>query len=210
MGPKDRSESWIPRALADLKRQIQELQASISKGFNGSISQGGLTVNGGGSINVTGGGKVTVDGLALSAVQSAANSAEGVGWELTTDATTVATCSVDIPDGFTQAIVQLYASGSAYLEGDQIDYFYLGGSVAVTGMADNEWGAGALACQGNGGTSPIAGSCYPNQNFSQNLHYTGLSGGTITATVDVHAQGNDYPAEPSNGAWINLLAIFLP
>ncbi len=63
------SDDWLVRRIADLERQVRELQAgprlaaaTIGAGGLRIVNGGKLTVEGGGSIELLGGGKLTVEG----------------------------------------------------------------------------------------------------------------------------------------------------
>lgn len=219
----------LAQRITTLEKQLRALatgnpleNAQIGRGgilVNGS---GGITLEGGGSmtvrnggnvvvadsgsVEVAGSGQVTVDGLTLSAVRVGTDTKVATDFPLTTTPTTLATASVAVPAGFTQAVIMSDAAAGAFLSGSASDYLYLTGNINVFGT----WGAAAVLCQGNAGTAPAAGTAYPSQSYSYHGLATGLHGGTITATVAVSTQANAWPAQTSNEAYINLTAFFLP
>ena len=110
-------------------------------------------------------------------------------------ATSVASQTILVPPGFTTALVTAIAHANARNTTAVNDYFYVG--AAINGVAPAMLLAQVLA----GAYGVSAGSATRT--------VTGLSGGgVITVDAMVHSSFNPFPADGSNLASIDALAIF--
>jgi hypothetical protein len=205
-----RNDDWITRRFRDLERRVDELQPSILNSilplFQSLQAQ---QTQLGDALQQLSDQEAELEAQQALLVRPASNVASTSGWPLTTTETTRGTATINVPDGFNSAIVIVQAAASAFLSGSALDYFYLTGNIAVSSIGySGNWVASAVSGQGNAGTSPAAGSAYPSQQYATNYVFTGLNGGTITATYAVHAQGNNWAAQTSNGGWVNLFCVF--
>ncbi|HEY5224953.1 MAG TPA: hypothetical protein VIJ18_18135 [Microbacteriaceae bacterium] len=207
----------LAKRLTKMERDIANLNTRDVL-QNASITQGGLTVSGGGSITVDDGGnivvnvpgKVTVGGIQLSGVTartSYANSPGGNG--VTTTFTTLASCQVVVPAGYTQAIVTAIAAAQAWCDAPGIDYFSVEAATVVssTGQTGSTWTAGVMS-QGSSGTT-YGATVYPQISVMSARSFAGLNGGTITATVSVKSLNYAWSANASSGGTVQMTVIFI-
>ena len=106
----------------------------------------------------------------------------------------VASVTIAIPAGFTDAQVYATAHASAMNTGAGNDYLYVGASI-------NSVAPSYLL-------APITPSGYATSSGSASRNLSGLSGGVITVSAMVHSSFTNWAAIGSNHASIDAIAIF--
>lgn len=161
-------EDETQRRLADLERQVRELGPSVAKSFLPMLA---LIVKG--------------DQAGTWATNFAVPTGTG---------TAVATVTMSIPDGFSNALVFSTAHASVHNTTATNEYFYVGARVN-----------GVLPAMM---LSPMPANGYATSSGSTTRILTGLSGGTITIDVLVHSEFATWTASGSNIASIDAFALF--
>ena len=158
----------LVRQIADLRRDLKELGPSVSRSFLPMLA---MVVQGG----------------------------QAGTWEtnfavpMTTPAP-VASVSIGVPDGFTNAIVFAIAHASANNSTAGNEYFYVGASI------DSVTPAMLLA--------PVLPNGYATSAGSATRILSGLSGGVIDVEAMVQSEFASWTATGSNLASIDAIAIF--
>ncbi|WP_146072558.1 hypothetical protein [Arthrobacter sp. 4R501] len=188
-----RGDDWIPREIADLKRQMQQDRAA-----NPFSPMGIKPVAGGFDVTGTLGlpaGIINNDALA-NPVQTGTASNGISNYAITTTSTVRASVTLTVPAGFTQAIVIANATAMGTNSGAAADYLYV--AAVVQTVNGGELYTSAPAGLGAGLASPF------------NTTLTGLSGGqTITVGVATRAGLSTWAEAAANQASIAATALYL-
>lgn len=149
--------------------------------------------------------------VALTAFQ---NSAGTIG--VSTTPTIIASASIAVPAGYTQAVVLATGFGEARCSVATGDFFYVetivtstGGGIASTGASTSAFTGGAVASQSSSGT--IYGFVqYPQAWANVSDVFTGITGGVMRADLRLSSQLSSWTADPFTNGTISLQVIFLP
>lgn len=210
------------RSIAMLERRIEALERGAPL-RSGGVGAGGITIKGG-SLRILAGGNLEVDGdasftgdtniggnlsvvgtLSLPAgiinndalanpLQLAEAEGDADGFSIGEAATNVVSCQIPVPSGFTRALVVANGTCTAYNAGDTTSVVY--SRVYVRGNYGRRLSASASPEARRTSMSPM----------KQDV-LTGLSGGSITCTLEMSATVALGPAN-ANGASLNAYAIF--
>lgn len=160
-------EDKLVRKIADLERQIRELTPSIAKSMTSVVA---------------------------SIVNYGASGASAVNFDVSTTSTIVVSGEIDIPDGFTTAVVMNTSSAAAFNGGVSASYFYVRSWIDGVGGGETP----TLASPGGGASATAAAI----------RTITGLMpGGTISVGVSVHTDV-EWGTSASNIANLNAIALF--
>jgi hypothetical protein len=139
-------------------------------------------------------GSVTNDAL-TNPVTLGSNGQAAAAFAVPTTSTAIVTRTITVPVGYSQAIVMANGTLSAVESSGTPDYLYFTVLINGTGSAEAFSVAGA-----NSGTS---------LSNSSVRTLSGLSGGVITFTGNIHSLGHAWTAQVSNTCTINAMAVFL-
>jgi hypothetical protein len=200
-----RSDDWIGREIADLKRQVRELAAANVFGTTGLRPRDGgtefdgyVTING--DATITGALSLPagiINNDALANPLQTATAANGINnYEISTTSTVRVSVSLTVPEGFSEAIVIANPTAMGHNGTAAPDYLYV--QAVVQTVNGGELYSAAPNGLGAGLAAP----------FHTTL--TGLTGGdAITVGVATRAGLNPWTASTANQANIYATAIFL-
>ena len=200
----------LRRYLRQQARTAQRQQQSSAFNLSGTsvvapdVTEVDGTLNVVGNLNVSGPAAITgtlslpagiIDNAALaSPVQVGSASASVTNFATTATNADIATASITVPTGFTQALVFANAIGGVWNSNAVFEYIYL--SVKIAGVTSRE---------NTIGTAP---SSYGSVATSKATLLTGLSGGTIALAATIRTD-SAVPANATSRAFIEAIAVFL-
>lgn len=206
---KPRGDDAVWRAIRDLQTQLREMVAG-NAGQAMQVGAGGILVNDGGRVDIDGGGAAYVNGLKLSAVQAATAAANSSGsFGVNTTFTTIATAALNVPAGYSTAVVFATCQAEATCDQATGDYFYAQCMVTASSTNYASWNyTGGVPAQSNTGT--LYGFMQYPQTYTNMSHtFTGLNGGTLTAVCQIKSQNHSWAVSTQTGGTVTIQAIFL-
>ncbi|WP_284984312.1 hypothetical protein [Arthrobacter sp. efr-133-TYG-118] len=153
-----------------------------------------------GNVNINGNLSVPNGSISNTALQNPAStgqlSAAATNFAIPTTPTTVASGTISIPAGYTQAVVTLNVSAGAVNSTASADFLYI--QAVINGSAANTM---------PGYAGPTGGWAWAGSTKTAVL--TGLSGGSISLSALAQTQTGTWGANTSNRAYCEATAIFL-
>lgn len=214
--PAPRGEDWLVRKVQELEQKLQQMSAANPFGVmgirpkkDGTEFDGFVHVNGpldvSGDAEFTGNMKIggTLDlpngiignAALASPISVGRSSASTSNFEVTTTDQTLSSTTIEIPEGFTQALVFIVCNIGGINPNLTNDFLY--SKSVIQGVASREV-FGYVA--DNGGSVAVT--------TAKSDLLTNLAGGYITCAVTVRAQ-NAWSAHTANRAYVEAQAIFL-
>ena len=205
-----------PNGIHKLLNKIKALELQIKESTSNLLGTAGIrltqlgmfidsSLTVGGSLDVTGpmvvGGTLSLpagiignDALTSPVAIDNASAAE-TGFATATSVQNRAVTSIPVPAGYSQAVVFAVVNVGAWNGGAVTDFLYI--TVAIAGVGSRENVVG-VAPSGWGATST-----------AKTTMLTGLSGGTISLSTEVHTGSTAFAANAINRAFLEATAIFL-
>ncbi len=211
-------EDWVPRALADIRREMRELGPSIMHSFQSVVDrldaqdaafaaqQATLTTTVADLTTAQATLATTVSGLSAAVadintlvgqqVASGFNGATASNFAVSTNATK-ASCDIVVPAGYTRAVVMVTADVSVKNTGASADLLYASAMAVSSGGGES----GVYLLPGEYASLPASAVKMP----------TGLTGGSnLTCTVRCRTgSGAAWSADALMVANVNAIALFL-
>lgn len=212
-----RGEDWLVRKVQELEQKLQQLSAANPFGamgirpkkdgteFDGFVHVNGpLDVNGDadfkGDMKVSGtlalpAGIIDNDALASPITVGRTSSAE-TNFAVTSTHQTLATTTITVPAGFTQALVFIVCNIGALNPNPDDDFLY--SQSVIDGLASRE--VFGYVANNNGSVAVTT---------AKSDLLTGLDGGSISCAVNVRSLRGPWAASTANRAYVEAQAIFL-